>query len=98
VRVKDKLALLKFIIYISFDLWSLSNSLGLIIIIVYFLNKNLKNRSLLINMRRIKGSYNNENIAKAIIPILVEIGIVSKFNFFITNNVIINDIAINLIL
>jgi hypothetical protein len=65
---------------------------------VYFLNKNLKNRSLLINIRRVKGSHSSENIAEAIISILIKMGIVSELSFFITNNVITNDIAINLIL
>jgi hypothetical protein len=66
--------------------------------VAHFLNKNLKNRSLLISIRRVKGSHSGENIAEAIIPILVEMEIVSKLGFFITNNAITNDIAVDLIL
>jgi hypothetical protein len=65
---------------------------------IYFLNKNLTNRSLLIDMRRVKGSYNKENINKAIIPILIEMGIISKLGYFIINNVSTNDIIIKIVL
>jgi hypothetical protein len=98
VRVKGELTLLKFIIHINFDLWSSPNSLGLIIVIAHFLNKDLKNRSLLTGIRRVKGSYNGENIAKAIILILIEIRIVNKLSFFITDNATTNNVIINLIL
>jgi hypothetical protein len=66
-------------------------------VIAYFLDKNLKNQSILIDIRRIKGSYNSENTAKAIILILIKINIISKLEYFITN-VTINNLIIKIIL
>lgn len=65
----------------------------------YFLDKELKNRSLLIGIRRIRGSHNNKNITKAIIPIIIiEMGIISNLEYFITNNASTCDMAIKIVL
>jgi hypothetical protein len=64
----------------------------------YFLNKGLNNRSLLISIRRVKDSYNKENITEVIIPILIKIRIVSKLRYFITDNASANNIIIKLVL
>jgi hypothetical protein len=69
-----------------------------VVVVTYFLNKDLRNRSLLIRIRRVKGSYSGENITKAIIPIILEIGIISNLRYFITNNAINNNIIIKVIL
>ena len=45
-----------------------------------------------------KGSYSRENIAKIIIPILIEIEIINKLGYFITNNITINNLIIEFIL
>ena len=49
-------------------------------------------------MRRIKDSYNRENIAEAIILILVEIGVISNLGYFTTDNASTNNIIIKIIL
>jgi hypothetical protein len=85
-------------IYISFDLWTSPNFLRIITVIVYFLDKNLINRSLLINIRKMKGSHSGKNINEAIILILVKIKIINKLSYFITNNVSTNDITIKVVL
>jgi hypothetical protein len=84
-------------VHINFNLTSL-NSLGIVAVIAHFLNKNLKNQSLLIRMRKVKGSYSEKNITEVIIPILVKINIISNLRYFITDNIIINDVIIKLIL
>jgi hypothetical protein len=98
VRVKDKIGLVTSLIYISFDLWTSLNSLGIVAVIAHFLDKGLNNRSLLIGMRRVKGSYSGENITEAIIPVLVEMGIISKLGYFTTDNASANNITIKLVL
>jgi hypothetical protein len=98
LRIKGELALSRSIIHISFDLWNSPNSLGMIAVVAHFLDRNLKNQSFLIDMRRVKGSHSGENIAEAVIPILGEMGIVSKLGYFITDNATTCDVAINLIL
>jgi hypothetical protein len=66
--------------------------------VAYFLDKDLKNRSLLIGIRRVRGSYNGENIIKSIIPILEKIEIINNLRYFITDNAINNDVIIKIIL
>lgn len=95
--VKNELAQAKAMIHISFDLWTSPNSLGMVAVIAHFLDKDLKNRSLLIGMRRVRGSHSGENTAEAIIPVLVEMGVVSKLGFFIADNATVNDVTISLI-
>jgi hypothetical protein len=98
VRVKDELGLAKSMIHVSFDLWTSPNSLGFVAAVAHFLDKDLKNRSLLIGMRRVRGSHSGENIAEAIIPIILEMGIVGNLGYFITDNATNNDVAIEVIL
>jgi hypothetical protein len=60
-------------------------------VIVYYLDKDLVNRSYLIGIRRINEAYTNENIAKAVMPILIKNGILSKLGYFIADNDARND-------
>jgi hypothetical protein len=66
--------------------------------VAHFLDKGLNNRSLLIGIRRVKGSYNGENITEVIIPVLVEIRIINKLGYFTTDNASANNITIELVL
>jgi hypothetical protein len=67
-------------------------------VITYYLDKDLINRSYLIGIRRINEAYTGENIAKAVIPILIKIEILLKLGYFIANNGSRNDIYIRAIL
>jgi hypothetical protein len=44
-------------------------------------------------MRKVKGTYSGENIAEVMIPVLVEIKIVSRLEYFIRDNAGLNDIC-----
>jgi hypothetical protein len=68
--MKKELTTARSRIYISSNLWILFNTLLIIGIIAYYLNKNLKVQNYLIRMRRVNRTYSNKNITKAIIPIL----------------------------
>jgi tetratricopeptide (TPR) repeat protein len=68
--IKNELASAKSRIHISFDLWTSPNSNGLVGVVFHFLDKDLKVRSLLAGIRRVKGTHSGENIAEAVIPIL----------------------------
>ena len=67
-------------------------------IIAYFLDKNFKHKSLLIEIRKVRGFYNGENIIKVIIFIILKIEIISNLEYFITDNVINNNIIIKIVL
>jgi hypothetical protein len=86
LEVKNELTTTRSRIYISFNLWTSPNSLGLITVVAHYLNKDLNARSYLIGLRRINGAHSGENIAEAILPILQEMGIISRLGFFIADN------------
>ena len=88
---KNELLDTRFQIYISSDLQTSPNSLALVGIVTYYLDKDLVNKSTLIGIRRVKGAYSGENIAEVIIPVLEEIGIVSRLGYFIGDNAGPND-------
>ena len=82
----------------SFDGWTSPNRLAIIRVVVYYLDQNLINRSYLVGIRRIRGTYTGENIIKAVMPILLEIGILLKLSYFIADNNGRNNIYIRAIL
>ena len=55
LAIMGELALAKSMIHISFDMWTSPNSLGIVVVVTHFPDKDLKNRSLLIVMRRMRG-------------------------------------------
>jgi ribosome biogenesis protein Nip4 len=67
-------------------------------VVIYYLDKDLVNRSYLIGIRRINGAYTGENITKAVMPVLIKNGILLKLGYFIANNDARNDIYIRVIL
>jgi hypothetical protein len=86
LQVKKELATPKSRIHISADLWTSPNSLPIVGIVAHYLDKDLVVQSTLIGMRRVKGAHTGENIAEAMIPVLVEMGVVSKLGFFVGDN------------
>ena len=54
--------------------------------VIYYLDKDFINQSYLIGIRYISGAYTGENIAEAVMPILVEIEILLKLGYFIADN------------
>ena len=85
-------------IHVSFNLWTSPNGKGLVGVIFHYLDKNLKVCSLLAGIRRINGPYSSENIAEAVIPVLLIMGIKDRIGFFIGDNASPNDTAIRAIL
>ena len=83
LEIKKELAGARSRIHISSDLWTSPNSLRLVGIVAHYLDKDLINKSTLIGMRRIKGAHSGENIAEVMIPVLDEMGIVSRLGYVI---------------
>jgi hypothetical protein len=86
IRVKDELAQAQSLAHNSFDLWTSLNLLGMVAVVACFLDRDLRNQSLLIGMRRMRESRSGENIAEVFIPILVEMEIIGKLGYFTMDN------------
>jgi hypothetical protein len=67
-------------------------------VVFYFLDKDLKVRSLLAGIKRIEGAHTSENITKTVISIIKAIISIKRLRFFIRNNISTNDIIIRAIL
>ena len=93
-RVKKELADSLSKIYISFDLWISPNSTALLGVIIYYLNKDLQARSLLITLKEVDGSHSGENMAAIILPVLREFCIDNRIGYFISDNMTSNNLAI----
>jgi hypothetical protein len=96
--IKAELAVVKSRIYISFNLWTSPNSKGLVGVVFHYLDQDLKVRSLLADIRRVKGAHSGENIAEAVIPIIKEMINIKQLDYFVADNATINDTAIRAIL
>jgi hypothetical protein len=83
---------------VSFDFWTSPNSKAFVGVVFHFLDKDLKVRSLLVGMKRIKELYINENIIKVVISIIKTIISSNQLGFFIGDNIISNNTAIRAIL
>jgi hypothetical protein len=96
--IRKELATARSRIHISFNLWTSPNSKGLVGVVFHFLDKDLKVRSLLAGMKRVRGAHSGENIAEAVIPIIETMISVERLGFFIGDNASTNDTAIRAIL
>jgi hypothetical protein len=70
LEIKKNLTAACFRIHINSDLWTSSNTLPIVGIVVHYLDKNLKVQNHLIGIRKINNSYSSKNIAEVIIPVL----------------------------
>jgi hypothetical protein len=67
-------------------------------VVFHFLDKDLKVRSLLAGMKRVKGAHTGENIAEAVIPIIDMMISSDQLGFFVGDNAGTNGTAIRAIL
>ena len=67
-------------------------------VVFHYLDQDLKVRSLLAGIRRVKGHHTGENIAEAIIPMLQIIISSNQIEYFIRDNNRRNDTVIRAIL
>jgi hypothetical protein len=58
-----------------------ANGLAIVGVVVHYLDKDLINRSYLMGMRRISEAHTGENVAQAVIPVLLD-GDSSKARLF----------------
>ena len=81
-------------IHLSFDLWTSPNSLALCGVIAHFLTTDLKSKSLLIGLKRVRGCHSGENIAESILQIIKEYQFAPKLGYFQADNAGDNDTCV----
>lgn len=86
--------LYNFVIYILFNLYMASNNTTYINIVYYFLNQNKQFCKILLAVRNIYNNHIRKNQAKAIFPILDKYLLKAKLEYFIIDNIFLNNICI----
>lgn len=60
-------------VHLSFDFWTSGNSMALLAVVVYFIDENYKNKTILIGLRWLQGSHSGENIAQQVIAVMEDL-------------------------
>jgi hypothetical protein len=66
-------------------------------VVAYYLTSDLQSKSLLIGLRNLERPYLGENITIYVLVIIAEYKISDLIKYFVSNNVLSNDVAINVI-
>lgn len=85
-------------INVSFDLWTSSNSLAFMAVVIHYIDKSYKVRTRLIAMRRVYGGHSGENQAKLLVEILREFELTDRLGYFVSDNATSNDSCIDILL
>ena len=85
-------------IHISFDLWTSLNGFAICAVCAHFVSSDFRNHSVLLGMKRMKGTHHGEDITEVIIPVLQEYRILLNLGVFVADNAESNDGAIRVTL
>jgi hypothetical protein len=96
--VKQRLALAKSKIHISFDLWTSPNIHAIIAVVAHFLSPELQLRHVLLAVREIEGSHSGENMAESLLTVIADYEISTRIGVFVSDNASSNDVATRTIL
>ncbi len=63
-------------------------------VVIYYIDSNYKNRTRLINIRRLYEDYSGENQADLLLKILNKYKLADLVGYFVLNNITTNDVCI----
>ena len=98
IEIKTMISRLKSNIHLSFDLWTLDNSLALLGVVAHFVDKDYQLRTIMLALRRITGSYSGENLAYTLEQIIEEFEITGRLGYFVLDNAESNNTCIEYLL
>lgn len=78
-------------IHISFDLWTSTNSIAMLGVVVHYLDRSGKGQRKLIGLPRVRGSHGGENLTPSILGMLRMYKIERKIGLFQADNADSND-------
>ena len=86
-------------ISLTLDRWTSKNQISFLSITAYWIDENSKLNQITLEFYHLKGLHSEENLAKAIVKVLKEYGILSKVSFFYRSTayiIIKNNLSLNL--
>ena len=78
-------------IHVSCDLWTSTNDLPILVIILHYVNKKGKVRKTVAAMKDVSGSHTGVNLAEVVMEVIKEWGIQDKQGYFMMDNADNND-------
>lgn len=78
-------------VHVSCDLWTSPNTKAILVAVATYLSDNNQLEHIVMDLVEVEGTHEGSNIAKFIMPIIEDWGIVSKLGYFIMNNAGNND-------
>lgn len=85
-------------VHLSFDLWTSNHNGALLAVVGHFVDENYNIRSVILALRRVKGSHSGENVAHIILQVIDEYDLRSQFGYFVLDNAESNDKCVEVIL
>ena len=85
-------------VHLSFNLWTSSHNGALLAVVGHFVDENYNIRSIILALRRVKGSHSGENLAHTILQVIDEYDLRSQFGYFVLDNAESNDKCVEVIL
>lgn len=85
-------------IYLSFDMWTSSNSIVFVAIVAHYIHDKLKLQITLIGLLQVICSHSSEIVAKQVVQVIQEYGFEKKLGYFILDNAMSNNICLKAIL
>jgi hypothetical protein len=90
-RVKKNVSEAQSKIHISCDLWTSINDLLILVVILYYVDKNTNIRRTVISIKEVDGSYTGENLSVPVLIVIKEWGIQDNLGYFMMDNTENND-------
>jgi len=90
-RVKKNVSEAQSKIHISCDLWTSTNDLPILVIILYYVDKNGNTRRTVTSMKEVDGSHIGENLSVPVLIVIKEWGIQDNLGYFMMDNAENND-------
>lgn len=85
-------------IHFSFDLWTSNNNIALLAVVSHFVDENYNIRTVILALRRIKGSHSGPNLAQTILEVIHEYDSKTRFGYFVLDNAESNDTCVEAVL
>ena len=92
-RVQGILAAYSGQVHLSFDMWTSTNSLALLGIVGHWIDGGAVQMALF-GMQRLRGAHTGENMAEAVVSVIEEYSLQSKFGYFMLDNAPTNDVCV----
>jgi hypothetical protein len=93
--IKKQLHCSKSRIHLSFDLWTSPNNISFVGVVGHYMNSRYNVETVLLGLRRLRGTHSGENIAEAVLKVIRKYGLTgNQIGWFVLDNASSNDTCV----